>query len=858
MLGLGDREVDLGRLTVRGEGVEHRLTPTEARALAYLWSQRGRTVSREELLREVWGYSEGVVSRTLDATLSRLRAKVEEQPSAPRHLRTVRGVGYRFEGPAAPTVPPRRSRFFGRVEELESLAFLASAGPHLLTLVGPGGVGKTRLATELAAGLGHAWCDLQHLDGGVAGALAAALRLPAGASLDRTLLEIAALLGRPGAPLLIVDNAEHLLDEVAVCVGPLLQRGGRVLVTSRAPLRIEGERLLRLGPLPPDAAVELLVDRARALRPAFGRGPQDGEHLHACVELIDRLPLAIELAAARADLRSAESLRRGLQEPVAFLDDGLESRDLPARHLSLEALLDWSWSRMEGPAQEALLRCSLFAAPFDAEAGDALVGAAPLRLLLERSLLVHAPPAAPDLPLRLRMLEIVRSYCAPRLLGDPLAQARDAHRRWFCERAQELQERCREGSMPARAELSAISGDVLRAADFALEQGDREAVVEALLTLRFLVRQGSIPLRPRDYVQRLRAPLDDSVPPELRARALICIGGELCRMGEHDAVDAALDRAQALAESLGSPRLEGRVLNIRVRSLSSRSRFDDAIAAALRGIDCASRAGDLRIQAHLTLDLANVLKRGGDHAASAEGLHQARALYERAKDRGGLSAVLVNLAGLAVAADRMTEARSLFFDARRIQQEEGHEVRAACTALYLAFLHLLDEDCAAARELLEDAVPTVQLRAAPAMRAFAGRLQAMEAILGGRLDETADRLTEAVSTCTMEYLRRADRGLLGQVRALQRRRWEVDQLLAEQLAGEQGAEQAVETRVFALHAELLSRLDEAKSDARPGALPPEVATWLSDLLPTLPTGSSTEFAIRLLRAELDPELVALS
>ena len=858
VLQLGDRQVDLARLRVLGEGLELRLTPTEAKVLLYLWSQRGRTVPRAELLSEVWGYGDGVVTRTLDATVARLRSKVEANTRSPAHLLTVRGVGYRLEGVDSPPEATGRTRFFGRTEELASLAALGSGDGRLVTIVGPGGAGKTRLTRELGASVGHAWCDLQHLEDGVMGAVAAALRLPAGGSEERTAMEVGALLGRPGAPLLILDNAEHLADEVARCVCALLPRGGRILVTSRAPLRVGGEHLLRLGPLPPREAVALLVDRARAIRPGFGRGPHDAEHLDACVRLVDCLPLAVELAAARADLRSAESLRQGLEEPVSFLrDDGLTPRDAPRRHMTLDALLGRSWDRLDPPAQAGLLRCSVFAAPFEPEAGEALAGAAALRTLAEGNLLMVEEPVTAGGAPRLRMLETVRSFCVARHGDEARAESHRAHRRWFEARAAALQLACRDDDRQARDALAAISPDVVWAARHALEDGDAAAALEALLALRFLVRLGSIALRPDRFVALLLQALRLDVEDELRARTLICLASEQTRMADHDAVDVALDEAEALALALASPKLQGRALNIRVRSLSARSRFEEATAAALAGIELAASARDLRIQAHLTLDLANVRKRVGDLARSAEGLLDARSLYERAGDRTGLSIVLVNLAGIAFYEGRMTEARSLFADAHRIQTDEGDEARAACTALYLAFLAVIGDEAATARAMLDAAVPVVLLRAAPSMRAFAHRIEGMERILAGELDEAADRLRRAAETCSLEHLRRVDRGLLGQVRALQRRRREVSRLLQEQLAGEDREPPGLETRTLVLHAELLARLAADGVDAPPGRLPAEQAAWLRDQLPTLTGLGSSGFAIRVLRAELDPSLVAL-
>ena len=139
---LVDGEVDFERLEIRRRKGVSRLTPIEARLLQFLSANPGRVFTREQLLQQVWRYRPGIVSRAVDNTIRRLRAKIEAEPGPPRHLVTAHGAGYRFE-PMVGQVG--ESGFFGRNRELDAIASAFADGIRLVTLVGPGGMGKARL-----------------------------------------------------------------------------------------------------------------------------------------------------------------------------------------------------------------------------------------------------------------------------------------------------------------------------------------------------------------------------------------------------------------------------------------------------------------------------------------------------------------------------------------------------------------------------------------------------------------------------------------------------------------------------------------------------------------------------------------
>ncbi|MEU1225549.1 BTAD domain-containing putative transcriptional regulator [Streptomyces sp. NPDC005828] len=354
------------------------------------------------------------------------------------HLEVLRG-GPASRDRSVPPLPAPLTDFVGRERERERLtALLATA--RLVTLVGPGGAGKTRLAVEVGAGLPGevGFVDLGAVGGTGSGsasasasgsasgsgevgeAFAAALGVRGAARLE------AALAGR--SALLIVDNCEHVVAETALLVRRLLAAcpGLRVLTTSREALGITGESLLPLGALAPEAAEGLFVRRAAAVRPGFTGHARVAE---LCAGL-DGLPLAVELAAARLRTLSVEELADGLGARFELLSRG--DRTAPQRHRTLRAVVEWSWSLLEPGERELAARLSVFRGGATAEAAARVCGADAdaLASLVEKSLVEVRDDG------RYRMLETIRAYAAERLPeGDPAVAAHHAYYRQLAEAA---------------------------------------------------------------------------------------------------------------------------------------------------------------------------------------------------------------------------------------------------------------------------------------------------------------------------------------------------------------------------------------------------------------------------------------
>ncbi|MGW1914142.1 BTAD domain-containing putative transcriptional regulator [Streptomyces sp. NPDC002076] len=371
------------------------------------------------LLADRLGSDPGPELRALHAELL-----AAEEPPAPR------------PGPAAVgNLPARLTSFVGRETDIEAIgADLAAA--RLVTLLGPGGAGKTRLSQEAAEAVRHTvrdgvWLaelapvdDPEAVPQAVLTAIGARDTVLHGAGAE----SIRAVTDRHDDPLerivehcarrrmlIVLDNCEHVIEAAAHLTERLLARcpGLTVLATSREPLGVPGELVRPVEPLPEPVALRLLADRGAAARPGF-RVEDDPE---ACAEIcrrLDGLPLAIELAAARLRMLSPRQIADRLDDRFRLLTSG--SRTVLPRQQTLRAVVDWSWELLDADERDVLARLSVFAGGCDLAAAEAVCGPVALDALgslVDKSLVVAAPSA--DGGMRYRLLETVAEYAGERL-----------------------------------------------------------------------------------------------------------------------------------------------------------------------------------------------------------------------------------------------------------------------------------------------------------------------------------------------------------------------------------------------------------------------------------------------------------
>ena len=358
-------------------------------------------------------------------------------------------------------VPLRFSSFVGRDAEQARLAGLL-AEPGLVSVVGPGGVGKTRLVAEtVRAGSRVAWVDAADVRGREDFLQAVAVGIGARLGPQDEPLSAIAAAARRHAPVVVLDNCEHLLDPAAEVAEALLPAGVRIVVTSQERLRVDAERLLPLEPLTVAAGVRLFVDRA-------GGAVADDEHadVAAIVAGLDALPLAIELAATQVAGLGAALLRERLGDRLDLLTRG--RRTGAARHRTLRAVVDWSFGLLDDAEQRVLRRLAAFAGGFTAALAEAVVAdeaqpragvAAVLAALVDRSLVVRHGPR------RYRLLETVRAYAGERLAAAPDAAATYArHAAAMVAAAEDLDARMHGPDQAAAVrEIDALLPDLRRA-----------------------------------------------------------------------------------------------------------------------------------------------------------------------------------------------------------------------------------------------------------------------------------------------------------------------------------------------------------------------------------------------------------
>jgi predicted ATPase len=444
---------------------------------------RAYTDARDYLVDEL-GIDPGPALRELEARI------LAQDPS----LAAAGSAG--FQAVPAPTATgnlrEQLSSFVGRSAEVEELSEAVRSG-RLVTLIGPGGVGKTRLAVETAAALREehrdgAWlvefASVTEPDGvapAVAGALgAAAAGLIGPPSPDSTVeLIVRYLAGR--SLLVVFDNCEHMIDQAAALAETLAGTvpGLRLIATSREPLGVPGEVLVPVGPLALPAAVELFVDRARAVRPGFTADGRTRPVINDICRRLDGLPLAVELAAARLRSLTLATLAERLDDRFRLLTVG--ARTALPRQQTLRAVVDWSYDLLFEDERRLFARLSVFAGGCDLGAAEAVcaddqVPAGEILDVVSR-LVDKSLVAAPDA--RFIQLQTLWEYGRDRLDESGEVDAMCArHGAYYRQMAEEAHEGLRGATGPMwRERLTSELGNLRAALDWFVARGDADAAL---------------------------------------------------------------------------------------------------------------------------------------------------------------------------------------------------------------------------------------------------------------------------------------------------------------------------------------------------------------------------------------------
>ena len=567
-------------------------------------------------------------------------------------------------------LPTPLSSFVGRERESEDVRRILLTPPaRLVTLIGPGGVGKTRLALRVLEEVRHSFPDgvrfvdlayLRHPKH-VQGAIAYALNIHE--TMDRPVADALRTFLRDKRMLLLLDNFEHLL-EAAPQVAELLVtcQQLKVLVTSRAPLQLTVEREYPVPPLSlpdlgspstPTALVDyeakrLFVERARSIQPNFVVDDSNAEIIGQICRRLDGLPLAIELAAPLVRIFPPDNLLARLGHSLRLLRGG--ARDLPERQQTLRATLDWSYKLLPEADQELFATLAVFKGGCTVEAAEFVCSPRQdidivqrLRSLAERSLITQVSNHSWS---RLIMLETVHEYADELLLhSEDNSAIRQRHAEYFLLLAERSEPEVRGSAQEQALErLGAERGNLLAALSWFVDEGRGENALRLATALgRFWLIRG--PFSEGHHWLEAALALDQDSSPDLRIRTLNELGRIACEQGD-------LDRAATwLYESL---------------SLSG-------------------RASDPLCRASASTTLGTVLLRQGDYAHSSRLFEDSLELSHAAGDDSQLAAALNGLGWVALLQGSFGPARDLFERSLSLRRDVGSLWSVAAPLDSLAF-----------------------------------------------------------------------------------------------------------------------------------------------------------------------------
>jgi len=717
-------ELDVRLYELRRAGRVLKLERIPMELLRLFVEKKGELVTRDQIVERIWGKDVFLdTDNSINAAVRKIRIVLKDDPLHPRFLQTITGRGYRFIGPVAEThpgpatvtnieplrpshlrylstpgqepaaiqgrfegrfedrfsekqaeqlesrranLPVQRTGFVGREKEVAAAKeLLLRQDARLVTVTGPGGIGKTRLAVQVATGL------VERFPGGTHFVPLASLSDP-----DLIVSVIVQTLGiREGgsqsplevlkqnlqdslrAPMLLVlDNFEHLV-QAAPIVADLLAISPhlKIMVTSREPLHLYGENEFPVPPLmlpdvrsipPVEAlsqypAVALFVQRAVAVKPDFDLTRENAPAVIEICARLDGLPLAIELAAARVKVLSPASLLARLASRLQLLTGG--SRDMPQRQQTLRAAIDWSYDLLTAPEQKLFRRLSVFVGGCSLEGAEAACdtkGDLDLGLLdgiasmVDKSLVQQIDQATGES--RFVMLETIREYGLEKLAASgEEASTRRAHAAYCLVLAEEEPT---ENSGEEWLEQLAFEHANFRAAlEWLTETGD----------VRWGLRLGTALFRfwemreyfaeGRDLLGKLLKLPGAAVPNKARARALFAAGALANEQGDYASADALIGESLEIARQSGDKQSAAVYLN--AIAIIARDRGDLSVARSLleESLMLWRELGDQKSVARSLSNLANIVKMQGDNAGASSLYGEGLSIFRRIGDWTGVA-----------------------------------------------------------------------------------------------------------------------------------------------------------------------------------------------------------------------------
>jgi len=578
--------------------------------------------------------------------------------------------------PRPKNLPVQRTAFIGRDRETAALRQLLSrAGVHLVTLTGPGGIGKTRLALQVAGEMadqfpgGVCFVALSAIaDRGVmvsAVAQAMGVRETGNTPPQEALMEHLGGLSQP--MLLLLDNFEHLVSAAPV-VAQMLTAGPnlKVVVTSQAPLHIYGEHEFPVPPLAlPDPksipplpvlsrlpAIELFVERAQSVKHQFALTKENASAVAAICSRLDGLPLAIELAAARIKLLSPAAMLTRLESRLSLLTGG--ARDLPARQQTLRNTVEWSYGLLNDAEQTLLRRFSVFTGGCTLEAVEAVCdtkGDLGLDVLDGTASLVDKSLAQQveqvDKETRFIMLSAIREYALERLAeSNDESATRRAHAAYYLVLAEEgAQDIAAQPEWLDRYE--AEHENFRLAIDYLIKTGDAEWGMRLGAALfRFWETREHL-AEGRDAVTRLLAMEGAASRPKLRARLLFCGAVLAAAQGDYLSAQPLFEESLETCVELNDKRGVGVALNALAVNARDRCELADATQLFEQCVNIWREFGDPANIARAISNLASVMKMQGEYERASSLYQECLTTFRQIGDAAGVAWTLNYLGDVA-------------------------------------------------------------------------------------------------------------------------------------------------------------------------------------------------------------------
>ena len=657
-------------------------------------------------------------------------------------------------------LPFHATRFVGRGEELNGLrAAFGSARQRMVTLAGPGGAGKTRLATQYAQEsqrdyLGGVWlCDLSETRSidDITAAVAQVLDVPL--RIGEPIEQLAKVLSAKPRCLLILDNFEQVVEHAEAVVGVWLRWAPqtRFLITSREALRVPGEHILSVSRFPTEDAVALFEEYASRAVTDFECTDANRAIIEDIVTRLDGLPLAIELAANRMRTLSVKQLQERLVQRFRLL--ARRGHDPEDRQATMRAAIGWSWDLLNPVEQSVFAQCSIFRGGFVLEAAESIIDMPTADVLdldevicalVDKHLLHRTAPMAGMV--RFSMFESLREFASEKLSTTEQITLKTRYATHYASMG-EYQERFKLRGVNAAQALSRylIEGDNMKAGfDYALELGQFESAVNlSFAALDILASEG--PTGQGNEV--IDAMMGQPLPTELKLKVLERkIGWQLAK-GQLKTVSKVVEEASLVANELGDDDALNRIRAHRA-AVDAHTGHTENVAQTLEAALSVAQANDDQIsQAAILYYMACIMELIGDTERAETFFRKTIAFSQTRGDMRLYSSASSNYANLLDNLGRIDEAEAMYSESMRICRQLGNRANMAYLAGNLAFLYANSGRYDEAMTQYEIAIKgTRDIGNKRAEAYVVGNLGDLYISLG-RLGEAAGHLKQAIDLC---------------------------------------------------------------------------------------------------------------